>query len=170
MANDLQLVGFRVGQQSYGLPIGAVREIVRPPQITAVPQSPEHLAGVMNLRGRVVPVVDLRKRFRLPVEPSPSNRVLVLALGEKLVGLFVDSASEVLKVGQNEIETSPRLFGEDNETYVCGVAKHQGRLVILLDAEKLLGAKIFLQLWVKVKKGWREDEGLLKNFGIVTEE
>jgi len=140
MAAELQLVGFRVGEQSYGLPIAAVREIVRLPAITAVPQSPEHVAGVMNLRGRIVPVIDLRKRFRQPVETSPRNRVLVVSLDGKFIGLLVDSASEVLKVGERDIEPSPRLFGEDNESYVRGIAKLAGGLVILLDAGKLLSA------------------------------
>lgn len=138
MAGELQFVGFRVGEQSYALPISAVREIVRPPEITPVPQSPEHVAGVMNLRGRIVPVIDLRKRFRQAIENSPKTRVLVIALDGKLIGLLVDSASEVLKIASEEIEPSPQLFGEDNERYVTGVAKHLGRLVILLDVNKLL--------------------------------
>ena len=70
MAGELQFVGFRVGEQSYALPIAAVREIVRVPHITPVPQSPEHIAGVMNLRGRIVPVVDLRQRFRQALHSS----------------------------------------------------------------------------------------------------
>ncbi len=138
MAGELQFVGFRVGEQSYALPISTVREIVRPPEITPVPQSPEHVAGVMNLRGRIVPVIDLRKRFRQAIENSPKTRVLVIALDGKLIGLLVDSASEVLKIASEEIEPSPQLFGEDNERYVTGVAKHLGRLVILLDVNKLL--------------------------------
>lgn len=138
MAGELQLVGFRVGQQSYALPIEAVREIVRPPEITLVPQSPDHVAGVMNLRGRILPVVDLRKRFSSPVESSPKNRVLVTSSDGKLVGLLVDAASEVLKVLPGTIEPSPKLFGDNGEHYVTGVAKHMGRLVILLDANKLM--------------------------------
>ena len=138
MASELQLVGFRVGQQSYGLPITTVREIVRPPEISPVPQSPDHVAGVMNLRGRIVPVIDLRKRFHLAIEESAKNRVLVLAHEGKLVGFLVDSASEVLKVAHEEIETSPNLFGDTTERFVTGIAKYKGRLVVLLDAGKLL--------------------------------
>ncbi len=138
MAGELQLVGFRVGQQSYALPIASVREIVRPPQITVVPQSPTHVAGVVNLRGRILSVVDLRKRFGAPVESSPKNRVLVVAVETKLVGMLVDAASEVLKLAPETIEPSPKLFGDANERYVTGIAKHMGRLVILLDASKLL--------------------------------
>src|SRR3954471_8261692 len=148
-----QFVGFRVGQQSYALPISAVREIVRPPQgvpgepglgltacseITAIPQSPPHVAGVMNLRGRILPVIDLRRRFSQAAESSPKNRVLVVAVDGKLIGLLVDAASEVFKVAPEDIEPSPKLFGDSNERYVTGVAKHLGRLVILLDVDKLL--------------------------------
>ncbi len=138
MAAELQFVGFRVGPQSYALPIATVREIVRPPEITPVPQSPEHVAGVMNLRGRIVPVVDLRKRFRQALDMTPKCRVLVIALAGKLIGLLVDAASEVLKIADSEVEPSPKLFGEDNERYVTGVARHHDRLVVLLDAYKLL--------------------------------
>ena len=138
MSAELQLVGFRVGQQSYALPIESVREIVRPPEITAVPQSPAHVAGVMNLRGRILPVIDLRKRFSMPAETSSKNRVLVTSEEGKFVGFLVDSASEVLKVLPDAIEPSPKLFGENNERYVTGIARHMGRLVILLDAHKLL--------------------------------
>jgi len=138
MAGELQMVGFRVGQQSYALPIAAVREIVRPPEITAVPQAPEHVAGVMNLRGRILPVVDLRKRFGQPVAGSSKNRVLVIEMDGKLIGLLVDAASEVLKISPEAMEPSPRLFGENNERYVTGIARHLGRLVILLDPDKLL--------------------------------
>ncbi len=138
MAGELQHVGFRVGQQSYALPIASVREIVRPPEITAVPQSPEHVAGVMNLRGRILSVIDLRKRFGQPVESTSKNRVLVLSLDGKFIGLLVDAASEVLKIAPEAVEPSPKLFGDNNERYVTGIAKQMGRLVILLDPKKLL--------------------------------
>ena len=136
-----KLVGFRIGQQSYALPIHVVREIVRPRscgEITAVPQAPPHVAGVMNLRGRILPVIDLRTRFAVSPECSSKNRVIVIETEGKLAGLLVDAASEVLKVAAESVEPSPKLFGESNASYVKGVAKHMGRLVILLDADKLL--------------------------------
>jgi purine-binding chemotaxis protein CheW len=138
MSEVMQFVGFRIGQQAYALPIGAVREIVRPPEITAVPQSSSEVAGVMNLRGRIVPVIDLRKRFQQISENTPKNRVLVMSLEAKLVGLLVDAASEVFKVESTAIEPGSKLLGDTNESYVTGVAKHNGRLVVVLDASKLL--------------------------------
>lgn len=151
MAIDLQFVMFRVGAQSYALPITAVREIVRVPEITAVPQSPDFVAGVMNLRGKIVPIIDLRKRFQKgypapgasdrpeqPIESSPKNRILVLLRDGKPLGMLVDSASEVVKIEPAQIEPASKLFGDSTETYVNGVAKHHGRLLVLLDAERLL--------------------------------
>ena len=138
MSEVMQFVGFRIGQQSYALPIGVVREIVRPPEITAVPQSAGEVAGVMNLRGRIVPVIDLRKRLQQASENTPKNRVLVTSIEAKLVGLLVDAASEVLKIDSTEIEPGSKLVGNDNESYVTGVAKYKGKLVVLLDAKKLL--------------------------------
>jgi purine-binding chemotaxis protein CheW len=138
MAGELQFVGFRVGQQSYALPISTVREIVRPPVIAVVPQAPPHIAGVMNLRGRILPVVDLRKRFGQAVESCKKNRVLVIELEGKLIGLLVDAASEVLKVAPEAVEPSPKLFGGSDDRCITGVAKYRGRLVILLDGNKLL--------------------------------
>ena len=92
----------------------------------------------MNLRGRILPVVDLRKRFAQPVESSSKNRVLVIEMDGKLIGVLVDAASEVLKISPESMAPSPKLFGDNNERYVTGVAKHLGRLVILLDPDKLL--------------------------------
>ncbi len=149
MANEQQFVTFRVGAQPYALPIAIVREIVRPPEIASVPQSPEYVAGVMNLRGRIIPVIDLRKRILQP-EPSrhgpatsdqrlaTKERILVLIREDKLIGMLVDSASEVVKIDPEQIEPAPKLFGESAETYVTGVAKHQGRLLVVLDANRLL--------------------------------
>jgi len=137
-----QWVAFRVAEQAYGLPIAAVREIVRAPDITTVPQSPEHVAGVTNLRGRIIPVIDLRKKFERPAERSPKCRVLVLTVEEKFIGVLVDEATEVLKIEPEEIEAGPKLFGEDPESYVSGIARHHGRLVVLLDTEKLLQVSV----------------------------
>ena len=144
MAQQQQWLAFRVGEQGYGLDIRFVREIVRLPQITAVPQSPAHIAGVMNLRGQIVPVVDLGKRLGdspkppLPAADSRKSRVLVVTLSAKLTGLLVDEATEVLKIAPTDIEPAPKLFGDEGEGYVSGIARHQGMLVVLLDAEKLL--------------------------------
>ena len=139
MEKDLQIVGFRIGNETYGVRIGSVREIVRVPAITSVPSAPETVEGVINLRGKIIPVVDLRKRFGQPeIKPDKKNRILVVELENKLVGLIVNAASEVLKIAPSEIEPPGNVFSEGESSYVTGVGKLKGRLIILLDINKLL--------------------------------
>ena len=139
MAKDLQMVGFRIGKETFGVPIGLVHEIVRVPDITAVPDAPEYIEGVINLRGKIVSVVDLRKRFgEAKIESSRKNRILVAEIDNKMVGLIVDAASEVIRLPQSEIEAPPEVFGESEVKYVTGVGKFNGRLVILVDLTKIL--------------------------------
>ena len=139
MAKDLQIVGFRIGRETFGLPISLVHEIVRPPEITNVPHAPEYVEGVMNLRGRIVPVIDLRRRFGgAAIANSRKNRVLVVDVESRAVGLIVDSASEVLKISDTQIEPPPNILTDAATSYVTGVAKHQGRLIILVDLKRIL--------------------------------
>jgi purine-binding chemotaxis protein CheW len=139
MEKDLQVVGFRIGNETFGVRIGSVREIVRVPEITAVPSAPETVEGVINLRGKIIPVMDLRKRFgQSEIQPDKKNRILVVELDNKLVGLIVNAASEVLKIAPSEIEAPGNLFAEGESSYVTGVGKLKGRLIILLDIAKLL--------------------------------
>ncbi len=139
MEKDLQVVGFRIGNETFGVLIGSVREIVRVPEITAVPSAPETVEGVINLRGKIIPVMDLRKRFgQTEIQADKKNRILVVELDNKLVGLIVNAASEVLKIAPSEIEAPGNLFAEGESGYVTGVGKLKGRLIILLDIAKLL--------------------------------
>jgi len=139
MEKEFQVVGFRIGNETFGVRIGSVREIVRVPEITAVPSAPETVEGVINLRGKIIPVMDLRKRFgQSDIQPNKKNRILVVELENKLVGLIVNAASEVLKIAPSEIEAPGNLFAEGESSYVTGVGKLKGRLIILLDIAKLL--------------------------------
>ena len=139
MDKELQVVGFRIGRETFGLPIALVREIVRVPDITAVPNAPEYIEGVINLRGRIIPVVDLRKRFGDTVaEPSKRNRIIVAEMGNRAIGLLVQSASEVLRIPPSEIEAPQNVFHEGEMSYITGVGKLHGRLVILLDLTRVL--------------------------------
>ena len=140
MEKDLQIVGFRVGRETYGVPITSVHEIVRVPEITAVPDAPSYMEGVINLRGKIVSIIDLRKRFGEAVQPSNKNRILVAEVNGKLFGLVVDSASEVLKIARGEIEAPPALVQEGRLNCVSGVGKLKGRLIILIDLARLLPA------------------------------
>jgi purine-binding chemotaxis protein CheW len=139
MEKDYQVVGFRIGNETYGVRIASVREIVRVPEITMVPNAPEVIEGVINLRGKIIPVMDLRKRFgSSTVQPDKKNRILVVELENKLLGLIVSSASEVLKIPPSEIEPPASVFAESDASYVTGVGKLKGRLIILLDIARLL--------------------------------
>lgn len=139
MTKDLQLVGFRIGKETFGVPINLVHEIVRLPEITAVPDSPDYIEGVINLRGKIVSIVDLRKRFReTRIEASRKNRILVAEIENKMVGLIVDAASEVIRLPESEIEAPPEVFQDSEVKYVTGVGKLNGRLVILIDLTKIL--------------------------------
>src|SRR6266700_5768170 len=111
MEKDLQVVGFRIGKETYGVRIAAVREIVRVPEITAVPSAPELIEGVINLRGKIIPVMDLRKRFgATEIHADKKNRILVVELDNKLIGLIVNAASEVLKIPPSDIEAPGSVF------------------------------------------------------------
>src|SRR5438874_12277997 len=139
MEKDLQVVGYRIGKETYGIRIGAGGEMVRVPEITAVASAPDLIEGVINLRGKIIPVMDLRKRFgQTEIQPDKKNRILVVELENKLVGLIVNSASEVLKIPPSEIEAPGTVFADGESGYVTGVGKLKGRLVILLDISKLL--------------------------------
>jgi len=139
MNRELHIVGFRVGRETYGVPIVSLHEIVRVPEITAVPDAPDYVEGVINLRGKIVSVIDLRKRLgEKEIASSRRNRILVVEHNGRLSGLIVDSASEVLKVPAEDVEPSPTEFEEGGLNCVTGLAKYQGRLIVLLDMARLL--------------------------------
>lgn len=141
MTRDLQIVGLRIGRETYGVPISLVREIVRVPEITAVPNAQKYVEGVINLRGKIISVVDLRKRFgQTDLEPDKKNRIVVVELENRTVGLIVNAASEVLKIPPSEIEPPGSVFLNGETDYVTGVGKLKNRLVILLDLNKVLSS------------------------------
>ncbi len=147
MEKELQVVGFRIGNETYGVRIAAVREIVRVPEITSVPNAPDAIEGVINLRGKIIPVMDLRKRFGLTeIQSDKKNRILVVELDNKMLGLIVNSASEVLKIPPSDVEAPGSLFTDGESGYVTGVGKLKGRLIILLDIAKLLRRPEFKRL------------------------
>jgi purine-binding chemotaxis protein CheW len=139
MSRELHIVGFQVGRETYGVPITSLHEIVRVPEITAVPDAPEYLEGVINLRGKIVSVMDLRKRFgEKHAALKKQNRILVVEHAGRLAGLIVDSASEVLKIPAEDVEPAPAVFQEGGLNCVTGLGKVNGRLVVLLEMSKLL--------------------------------
>ena len=138
MTRELHIVGFQVGRETYGVTITALQEIVRVPEITSVPDAPDYMEGVINLRGKIVSVIDLRKRFGdKQARPAKRNRILVVEHKGRLCGLIVDSATEVLKIPASDVEPSTEVFHEGLNA-VTGLGKHRGRLIVLLDMDKLL--------------------------------
>lgn len=134
----LQLVGFHVESEEFCLDIQCVQEIIRFQQLTRVPNSPDFVEGVMNLRGRIVPVVALRRWFGLnDAAPTKDSRIVVVEAGAAILGFVVDSVSEVLRIPSSAIEPPPRI-GNTHREYVSGVAKINDRLLIILDVPCLI--------------------------------
>src|SRR5438105_4284226 len=132
MNRELHIVGFQVGRETYGVPIASLHEIVRVTEVTTVPDSPEYIEGVINLRGKIVSVIDLRKRFGTKqISNNRKNRILVVESNERLTGLIVDSASDVLKIPAEDVEAAPAVFQEGGLNCVTGMGKYKGRLIVL---------------------------------------
>lgn len=148
--NSAHLAGkyltFALSQEEYGLPVLKVREIIKMMDITSVPQVPGHVRGVINLRGKVIPVVDLRMKFSFPSQDYTERTCIVvvevaLTTGNVMMGVIVDHVSEVLNIAPEEIEQTPE-FGERVRTdYMKGIAKVKGKVKILLDLDRVLGAE-----------------------------
>jgi purine-binding chemotaxis protein CheW len=137
---ETQIVVFELGDERYGLDIAAVYEIIRHQPITAVPQAPAFVEGVINLRGRIIPVVDLRDRFGMATgELTRASRIVVAEAAGTRVGLVVDGVSEVLMVPADAIEPTPEVAAGVDAAYLRGIAKLGERLIILLELDGLFG-------------------------------
>lgn len=146
-ANETQVVSFGLGQELFGVDILKVQEINRMPEITKVPQAPEFVEGVINLRGKVIPVIDLRKRFGLPRrEYDKETRIIVVEVADNTVGFVVDNVSAVLRIPEESIEPPPPIAAGVRAEYLSGVAKLDSRLLILLDLDNLLSNEEKAQL------------------------
>ncbi|MFQ5571786.1 MAG: chemotaxis protein CheW [Rhodothermales bacterium] len=134
-----QLVSFEIAEEEFGIDILKVQEIIRFMEMTRMPNTPDFLEGVINLRGQIVPVVDLRKRFNLPgKEKDKDSRIVVVELSNKTVGFLVDSVQEVIRVETSVIDPPPELVTTIHTHYITGVAKLEDRLLILLDLDAVL--------------------------------
>jgi len=138
-SDELQLVSFNIGTEEFGVDILKVQEINRMVEITRVPQAPHYVEGVINLRGKVIPIVDLRKRFNLELKKHDKNtRIVVVDIGGNIMGMIVDSVSEVLRLPAGTIEPPPEIVTGVNSEYIKGVAKLDDRLLIFLDLSKVI--------------------------------
>ena len=135
----IKIVIFRVNTEEYGVDVSRIKSIERMSDITRVPNVEEYIIGVMNLRGSVIPVINLRTRFGLTVEEyKDETRIIVLKLEDVEVGVVVDSCSDVIDINGGDIEPPPSIVGGVESSYIQGVTKYDQRLIILLDLEKTL--------------------------------
>ena len=137
----LQLVTFVVGTEEFAIPILNVQEINRMMQITKVPKSPEFIEGVINLRGKIIPVMDLRKRFGIEaIENSVDSRIVVVEVTDRVVGFIVDRVNEVLRIQSDIVEPPPSMICGLDSDIVSGVGKLDDRLLIMLSLDHLLSS------------------------------
>lgn len=138
-ANQSQLVSFRLANEEYAVDIMRVQEIVLMGRITRMPNVPEYLRGLINLRGHVIPIVDLRIRFGLrQTEPSEDSRVIILNVNQKTLGIIVDSVNEVLRIQADQVDSSSLGVTGTGREYVNGLVKFEKKLLLLLNVEHLL--------------------------------
>ncbi len=146
-AELLQLVTFSVGDEEFGVEILQVQEIIRMLEITKVPKAPSFVEGVINLRGKVIPIIDLRKRFGLEARARDKNtRIIVIEIGTMIVGFIVDSVSEVLRLPASTVEPPPPVVAGLDSDYISAVGKLEDRLLIMLDLQRLLSNEEQLRL------------------------
>ncbi|OGT99953.1 MAG: chemotaxis protein CheW [Geobacteraceae bacterium GWC2_48_7] len=139
----IQLVSFNLDQEEYGVDVLKVREIIRMPVVTRVPNTPHYVEGVINLRGKVIPIISMRKRFGLmEVDSDKQTRIMVMDVEGELMGFIVDAVSEVIRISGSEIQPSPAVVasGLDQEC-IAGVINQAERLLVLLDLEKMFSSE-----------------------------
>ncbi|MDR0827669.1 MAG: chemotaxis protein CheW [Desulfovibrio sp.] len=143
----LQLVTFSIGEEEFGVDILKVQEIIRTMEITKVPRAEAFVEGVINLRGKVIPIIDLRRRFGLDSKVHDKHtRIIVIEINNMIVGFVVDSVSEVLRIPASTVEPPPPVVAGLDSEYISGVGKLQDRLLILLDLDKLLSSEVIESL------------------------
>ena len=135
----IQLVSFKLGNEEHGIDVLKVREIIRSTSITRVPNIPRYVEGVINLRGKVIPVISLRNKFNLPdAESDNRTRVIVMDMASELMGFIVDSCADVVRINVSQIQPPPPIVtGGIDQECISGVIDHGDRLLVLLDLEKM---------------------------------
>ncbi|MCL5291923.1 MAG: chemotaxis protein CheW [Actinobacteria bacterium] len=153
--NEEKVVVIRLGDEEYGVDILVVAEIIRPTEITPLPRAPKSVVGLINLRGKVIPVIDARERFDLPkVKSKQSERIVILSMDDgQLIGVRVDAATEILTLGGDEIGPAPDLALSDGiKEAIRAVANRDDRLIILLNPEKILPPSELEQTFVAAEE------------------
>ena len=135
----LQWVTFRLQEETYGINVMQVQEVLRYSEIAPVPGSPDYVLGIINLRGNVVTVIDTRARFGLPpAEVTDNTRVVIIEAEKQVIGILVDSVAEVVYLKQSEVDSAPNVGTDESARFIQGVANREGELLILVDLNKML--------------------------------
>ena len=135
----LQWVTYRLDDETYGINVMQVQEVLRYTEIAPVPGAPDYVLGIINLRGNVVTVIDTRSRFGLPpTDITDSTRIVIIESDEQVVGILVDSVAEVVYLRSSEIDSAPNVGTEESAKFIQGVSNRSGQLLILVDLNKLL--------------------------------
>ena len=131
---------FRLGEEEFGVDIIQVQEIIRIPKITSVPQVPEHIKGIINLRGRIIAAMDLARRFGMQTKDADEDsRIIILEVGQSIIGMIVDSVSEVIRISSANVELAPEIIkSEIRADYIKGVGKIGERMLILPNLERII--------------------------------
>ena len=134
------MVNFTVGNEKFGIHIEDAQEVIRMPEITQIPQTLDFIKGVINLRGNIIPIIDMRERFNLKAkeEYSETTRVIITKFEDKLVGLIVDTVSQVITLNEDEIENAPDIIAGLSKEYLEGIGKYNDSMIILLKIDKIL--------------------------------
>ncbi len=144
---DVQLACIRLASEMYALDIMRIKEIIRPQKLTSVPRAPAFVDGMINLRGLVIPVIDLRKRLDLPVTPKDrKTRIVICAIFEKFVGLMVDEVTEVRRYLRHEVKPAPDFVKGDGADFFMAVCQRDSDLVMMIDLEKILTSDEIINL------------------------
>lgn len=152
-----QLISFTVGEEEYGLELLRVKEVIRMRQLTWLPKAPSCVKGIINLRGDVIPIVDLRDRFGLePIEQTAMTRVIVVEVEGSLVGMVVDSASQVVRVPADQFDAPPTVMGAASREFITAVGKMTDKLVIMIDVNKILSTAEMEQISGSLKAAEKE--------------
>ncbi len=136
----VQLAAFQVGDEEYVVDIRRVREIIRVVPVTPVRKGPKYVEGVINLRGSVIPIIDLRRRFELPVLDSPQRKIIIMTIEGRVLGIMVDAVTEVVRAPRSSIRPAPGLLDSEHAPFFLGVCHFRGRTLVLLNVKNIVAS------------------------------
>jgi len=155
-SKELKLACFSLAGQSYAIDITNIRQIIRPSKIRPLIQSPRFVEGVINLRGAVIPIIDLRKRFEISINPDKEPRIIIVTVEKQVVGMVVDEVSEVITISQDQVQPPPRLSGIPTQ-FLYGACQWNNEILIILDLSELLTSEEKVSL-SEIKKTIRKEQ------------